>query len=156
MPLPQKPLIVAGSSNLISPKARRPEEASASHSTLTLTSTSGKHGLVIDGSPRPPKKMKAGGDGKPDSPPSLLSRMGSSAAVARSRPNKATPHIAQRFSAAEDDAPLGGYSIKGAAKTASNDVRPVTQRQSTTSLLERLKSGGAPSEDGRRKKRERG
>jgi len=116
----------------------------------------------MDDSPRPQKKVKAGGGSKLDSTPSLLSRMGSSISPVsrRSRPDMETPlNAAQRYPAAEgNQPPLGGYSIKGAAKIASNDARPITQRQTTksVSLLERLNGGGTPSEDGRRKKRERG
>lgn len=140
-------------------------------SSMTGPATTSKHGINVDPSPRPPKKMRKDGEDTITGP-SLLSRMESST-VPVHRAN--TQSSARTFTPAQTDTdlnnvpPSGGYNIKGAA-TKTTSVVDLRSRASfreareppPTSLLDRIKAGETPSlggDDGipgGRKKKKRG
>ncbi|CCM03887.1 uncharacterized protein FIBRA_06038 [Fibroporia radiculosa] len=121
--------------------------------------------------PRAAKRAKKGGGSETNDIPSLLSRMASTSsnghsAIARERERTiSAPGRGRIQSAAHgidrsrpinsqdvDKDPVGGYSIKGAAKAAEHDSPPRSQLPST-SLLDRIQKKVAGREAGEQRKK---
>lgn len=162
--LPERPAESSSSSRRMfiptRPRAERHEsipDAEAQDSIPSgsprMSASSSKRSIIVEDSPRLVKKPKKAEGGNADIAPSLLSRMGSSI------PNGSGPHInssvplkfpgePQRTtnintnwtSQGHDNPPAGGYSIRGAAKAASQmGGSNSSPNPTTSSLLERIK-----------------
>jgi len=125
-----------------------PPESTAS---IPSTPSTSKHIIGVDDSLRPSKKQKKGGVGGADIGLSLLSRMESPASNGPShRPDialsakRTSGAVHGSLAAVIDQPPLGGYSIKGAAKNSPNvETSLQTLAAPPTSLLNRLHHDGA-------------
>ena len=110
-----------------------------------------KRDMLDDDSPRSHKKPRQSNDsGTADSVPSLLSRLGSTNVTAVPQPstspttsragNKNLPALkVPRQEQIDLDAPVGGWSILGAASRSQPSSPKPISRASSVSLLDRMK-----------------
>ena len=152
--LPARPPIAPPPRRIMVPHKSHPRDqvmADLATQKIASTSTTNKHHISMDNSPRPPKRLKDGGKEDMDTAgPSLLSRMTSNGSGSRAATAKRS-FSSHTEETNESPHPPGGWSIKGAAKmnarTSSSPER-TTDPPQKFSLLDRLEHGSTAPGNG--------